>query len=72
MKNKKNRPEHWHRETRPLRKVVRELYDHGAEVEELECGHIIHPPSGPWGSSPTSAERRRCWMCRDGLPKGSA
>ena len=51
--------------TPPLRKVIETgLYDeYGLDQERLECGHIIRPPDGAWGSSATPAIRRRCRKC---------
>lgn len=46
----------------PLRKIVREfINEHGAEKEELECGHVVPRKQDIYGA--TNAYRRRCKQC---------
>jgi len=47
--------------TDPLRKVVRTGLGEYGNREELECGHLIVPPTDWIGE--TYAARRRCWRC---------
>jgi hypothetical protein len=50
----------------PLRRVVRSyINEHGAEREELECGHHLGRRQDGFGQ--TNAARRRCPHCRDGI-----
>jgi hypothetical protein len=47
--------------TDPLRKVIRTGLGEYGNREELECGHLIVPPTDFIGE--TYATRRRCYYC---------
>ena len=55
MKRKTNRNKY------PLRKIINRVYKENHWMNELECGHLVMPPSDIYGE--TYPIRQRCRFC---------